>query len=78
MPGPCNPIELSIPLGVSAIRGVARPERGLTEIDLVTTAPSSSKSKNCESSFPDPAQPLAVNIGDGKYFPPNLQRESNA
>jgi len=46
IPGPCNPIELSIPLGVSAIRGVARPDRGLTEIDLVTTAPSSSKSKN--------------------------------
>ena len=39
-------MELSIPLGVSAIRGVARPDRGLTEIDLVTTAPSSSKSKN--------------------------------
>jgi hypothetical protein len=46
MPGPCNPIEFSIPLGVSAILGVARPERGLTEIDLVTTAPSSSKLKN--------------------------------
>ena len=25
MPGPCKPIELSMPLGVSAIRGVGRP-----------------------------------------------------
>ena len=40
MPGPCRPIELSMPLGVSAIRGVGRPERGLRMMDLVTTAPS--------------------------------------
>ena len=29
MPGPCRPIELSMPLGVSAMRGVGRPERGV-------------------------------------------------
>ena len=40
MPGPCRPIELSMPLGVSAIRGVGRPDRGRSMIDLVTTAPS--------------------------------------
>ena len=37
MPGPCRPIELSMPLGVSAIRGVGRPDRGRIMIDLVTT-----------------------------------------
>ena len=41
MPGPCRPIELSIPAGVSAIRGVPRPDRGSAMTDLVTNAPSS-------------------------------------
>ena len=54
MPGPCRPIELSIPLGVSAIRGVARPERALSMIDLVTTPPSCVTSKNWSSSGPRP------------------------
>ena len=45
MPGPCRPIELSIPLGVSAIRGVGRPARGATMTDLVTIAPSLATSK---------------------------------
>ncbi len=40
MPGPCRPIEFSMPLGVSAIRGVGRPDRGASMTDLVTTAPS--------------------------------------
>ena len=39
IPGPCKPIPLSIPLGVSAIRGVARPDLGLSITLLVTTAP---------------------------------------
>jgi hypothetical protein len=39
-------MELSIPLGVSAIRGVARPDLGFKAIDFVTTAPISSKGKN--------------------------------
>ena len=34
MPGPCSPMELSIPLGVSAMRGVGRPERGCSMIAL--------------------------------------------
>ena len=46
MPGPCSPIELSIPLGVSAIRGVARPDAGASMIDLVTTPPRRVTSKN--------------------------------
>ena len=46
IPGPCRPIELSIPLGVSAIRGVALPSRALFIIDLVTTAPISFSGKN--------------------------------
>ena len=39
IPGPCRPIELSIPDGVSAMRGVGRPWRGLFITDFVTTAP---------------------------------------
>ncbi len=39
MPGPCRPMEFSIPLGVSAIRGVGRPARGPSMTDLVTIAP---------------------------------------
>ena len=69
MPGPCRPIELSIPLGVSAMRGVARPDRGLSMIDLVTTPPSSVTSKNWSSSRPAAAQPLAVKTGFGKRVP---------
>ena len=65
MPGPCNPIEFNIPLGVSAIRGVARPLLGLIITDLVTIAPSSLSGKKCESSLPEPAQPEAVKIGFG-------------
>ena len=38
-PGPCRPIELSMPLGVSAMRGVPRPDRGSAITDLVTNAP---------------------------------------
>jgi hypothetical protein len=45
MPGPCRPIELSIPLGVSAIRGVGRPARGSSMTDFVTTAPILATSK---------------------------------
>jgi hypothetical protein len=65
MPGPCRPIELSIPLGVSAIRGVGRPARGASITDLVTTAPILETSKNWASSRPEPAQPDAVRIGFG-------------
>ena len=39
MPGPCNPIPFNIPLGVSAIRGVALPDLGFNITLFVTTAP---------------------------------------
>ena len=39
IPGPCKPMELSMPDGVSAIRGVGRPCRGLLITDFVTIAP---------------------------------------
>ena len=63
-----------MPLGVSAIRGVARPDLGFNIIDLVTTAPSSVKLKNWLSSLPEPAQPLAVNIGFSNSACPKLVR----
>ena len=50
MPGPCRPIEFSIPDAVSAIRGVPRPERGCAITVLVTNAPSSlTGKKRCSS-----------------------------
>jgi hypothetical protein len=67
IPGPCRPIELSIPLGVSAIRGVARPARALDITDLVTIPPISRKGKNCANSRPELAQPLAVKVGAGNH-----------
>ena len=63
IPGPCRPIELSMPLGVSAMRGVGRPERGRVMIDFVTMPPSSATSKNWFSSRPAAAQPDAVRTG---------------
>src|SRR6266702_2878526 len=65
IPGPCSPIELSMPLGVSAIRGVGRPLRGASITDLVTTAPILATSKNWASSRPAPAHPDAARIGFG-------------
>ena len=61
-----------MPLGVSAMRGVARPERGSIMIDLVTTAPSSLMSMNWSSSWPAAAQPDAVVIGFGSSRPASV------
>ena len=72
MPGPCKPMELSMPLGVSAIRGVARPERGSIMMLLVTTAPSVDTSPNCASSLPAAAQPDAVRVGAESCSDPRL------
>src|SRR5450631_4487465 len=69
IPGPCRPIELSIPLGVSAIRGVPRPDRGSASTVLVTKAPSSEMSKKRCSSRPLAAQPEAVIKGWGSRIP---------
>ena len=59
-------MELSIPAGVSAIRGVARPDRGAVAMLLVTTAPMAVTSKNRSSSRPAAAQPEAVSTGEGQ------------
>ena len=72
IPGPCRPIEFNIPDGVSAMRGVGRPWRGLFITDFVTTAPISFKSKNCANSFPLLAHPLAVKIGCGNHAFPKV------
>ena len=72
IPGPCSPIEFNIPLGVSAIRGVARPDRTFIMMDFVTMPPSSATSKNCASSWPAAAQPDAVSIGFGSSNRPNV------
>ena len=76
IPGPCKPIELSIPLGVSAIRGVGRPARGLDITDLVTTPPISLRGKNCANSRPELAQPLAVKVGAGNQAFPMVVEKS--
>src|SRR5215470_8216047 len=78
MPGPCSPIALSMPLGVSAIRGVGRPARGASITDLVTIAPILETSKNCASSRPAPAHPDAVRIGFGSSAWPSRPRRSVA
>ena len=78
MPGPCRPIELSMPLGVSAILGVGRPARGASITDFVTTAPILETSRNCASSRPEPAHPDAVRIGFGSSALPSRARRSVA
>jgi hypothetical protein len=69
-------MELSIPLGVSAILGVALPDLGFSAMDLVTTAPNSESGKNCANSLPDPAHPLAVKTEALNLLLPNLQLSS--
>ena len=78
IPGPCRPIELSIPLGVSAMRGVARPFRALSITDFVTTPPIVVMSKNCDNSRPELAQPLAVKVGAGNQALPKVVEKSKA
>ncbi|CAB4746261.1 unannotated protein [freshwater metagenome] len=58
------------------MRGVGRPCRGLLITDLVTTAPISRKSMNCANSFPELAQPLAVNSGEGNHAFPSVVDKS--
>jgi hypothetical protein len=41
-------------------------------MDFVTMAPSSCNEKNCDNSFPELAQPLAVKIGLGRVVAPNF------
>lgn len=67
-----------MPLGVSAIRGVGLPVLGLVIIDFVTMAPISVKEKNCDNSWPELAQPLAVKIGFENLLLPILVEKSSA
>ena len=76
MPGPCRPIELSMPDGVSAILGVGRPARGSAMTDLVTKAPRREMSKNRCSSWPLAAQPDAVMTGLGSRTSPRATDRS--
>src|SRR5260221_9051351 len=78
IPGPCKPIELSMPLLVSAIRGVGRPALGASITDLVTIAPILETSMNWASSRPELAQPEAVRMGLGSSTFPSLVRRSGA
>ena len=77
IPGPCKPIELSMPLGVSAMRGVGRPCLALDITDLVTTPPISRNGKNCANSRPELAHPLAVKVGAGNQVLPMVVEKSN-
>ena len=63
IPGFCNPIALSIPLFVSAIRGVGFPAHGTLATPFVVTAPSFSRSTNSLYSIPEPNVPEAVVTG---------------
>ena len=70
-PGPWRPMELSMPLGVSAIRGVGRPARGCIMMLFVTIAPRWVMSKNSSSSRPDAAHPDAVRTGASSCMAPS-------
>jgi hypothetical protein len=63
IPGFCSPIALSIPDGVSNMRGVGSPSRGSSVTDFTTIAPSSAMSKNRSISAPLAKHPDAVVIG---------------
>ncbi len=62
-PGFWRPMALSIPDGVSAIRGVGRPRRGSRLTDLVTTPPMPARSRKAAISRPKPKQPDAARTG---------------
>ena len=62
-PGFCSPIELSMPLAVSAIRGLALPGHGPSDTPLVTTAPSRERSTKSANSRPEAKVPDAVTTG---------------
>ena len=71
-PGFCRPIAFSMPLGVSAMRGVGLPAHGTAATPLVTTAPSLFKSTNSLYSSPAPKVPLAVITGFLRVIPARL------
>src|SRR5206468_2219693 len=66
-PGLARPIELTIPDGVSAIRGGGFPSRGWSVTVLVTNAETPSVPETRASSVPDP-----FTNGDGSRTPQNV------
>ena len=58
------------------MRGVGRPVRTLDITDLVTIPPISRNGKNCASSLPELAQPLAVKVGAGNQTFPIVVEKS--
>ena len=62
-PGFCSPTELSIPRGVSAIRGGGLPSLGERVKPLQQIPPSSDRSKNSPYSRPKPKVPEAATTG---------------
>ena len=78
MPGFCRPIALSMPDGVSCMRGVGRPWRGSSVTDLTSTAPRSAMSKNRSISAPLAKQPDAVVMGLAKRVPPRVTDRSTS
>ena len=62
-PGFCRPIEFSMPLAVSAMRGLALPAHGSSETPLVTIAPRRARSTKSANSRPEANVPDAVITG---------------
>ena len=71
-PGFCRPMELSMPLGVSAMRGESLPSHPLSETPLVVTAPMRDTSTKSEYSRPAANVPDASVTGLGMTSPPRL------
>jgi hypothetical protein len=69
-------MELSIPLEVSATRGLAFPDHGSDETPLVTIAPRRDRSMNCANSRPEAKVPEAVMTGFFRFREPRLTLKS--
>ena len=68
-PGFGKPIELSMPAGVSTVRGVGLPSRASGVTVLVTMAPSRLRSTRSRYSSPNPKVPEAVSTGERNTRP---------
>src|SRR5260370_1307125 len=68
-PGPCSPIALSIPLGVSAMRGGGVPSRGRKKMPFETMPPSARRSSS-GTSVPYPNVPEAPSTGPRSFSAP--------
>ena len=75
-PGPLQSDGVQHSRGVSTMRGVGRPERGLSMMLLVTTHRSRSGRRTPPVPYPPPARPEAVNAGTCESTPPSVTRGS--